>query len=99
MALSDAQWLAWLEDESKDAVILVEANYYDTTEKTLYISDSGYIDPEDVDAPNYLAVITSDVVIDDQLGEVGFSDIVFTNYDDAILDYQFVGFVVRGNEV
>jgi hypothetical protein len=95
VALSDSEWLAWLIDEEKDPVILVEAKYYDTTEKTLYLSDAGYIDPEDVDGSNYLPVITNDVVVDDQLGNVVYSDIEFSNFDDAVLDYQFIGFDIE----
>jgi len=92
MALSDSEWLAWLESDDTQPVVLIEAGYYDGSAKTLYASDAGYIDPYDVDAPLYPAIIDSDIVVDDQIDAVLLSTIDILDDEDTIADYQFVGF-------
>jgi len=91
MALSDSQWLAWLNSEFKNPVVLVEAKYYDSTLKTLYFSDCGYIDPFDVNAPNYIAIIESKIVINNSLQSSILSNLDIYNFDNALLNYQFIG--------
>lgn len=43
MAISDAQYQEWLESDTVDRTLLVEAKYYDGTEKTEYMSTRGHI--------------------------------------------------------
>jgi len=43
MAITDAQYLDWLDSDDKQRVLLVEAKYYDGSEQTEYLSNMGYI--------------------------------------------------------
>jgi hypothetical protein len=95
VALSDSQWREWLESSSSDPVILVEAQYHDSSTKTAYFSDKGYIDPFSLSAPNYLPVIQSDVVIEDELDASLISSIDIDVYDPAMLGFQWIGFNFR----
>jgi len=92
MALSDSQWRAWLAAEAKDPVVLIEAHYHDGSEKTAHWSDAGYIDPFDVDAPNYLPVIVSDVIVNESLSSSVLQDVEVQLYDASMLAWKFVGY-------
>ncbi|ALO46569.1 hypothetical protein [Pseudohongiella spirulinae] len=92
MALSDSEWRAWLAQEDKQPVILVEAQYYDGSVKTAYWSDSGYIDPTDASGKNYLPVIVSEVVINESLQSSVLDDVEVFLYDQDLLSWRFVGY-------
>lgn len=98
MAISDSEWQQWLESEDKEPVVLIEAGYYDKSERiegVLYASDKGYVDRFDASAQNYLPLITSRVVIDDQLDASLISDIELFWINNELEGYQFIGFDVR----
>lgn len=98
MAISDEAWRGWLQAEQTAPVVLVEISYWDDASssiRTLCMSDRGYIDPFDAGAPNYLPVIESDVIIDDDLGSSTLGAIDFALYDEALLNYQYSGHNVR----
>ena len=92
MALSDSDFRAWLADESKQAVILIEAGYYDGGAQTAYWSDVGYIDPTNPAGRNYLPVVTGDVVVDETLDRAVLSTVEIILYDQALLTWRFVGY-------
>jgi hypothetical protein len=49
--ISDAEFNAWLKDDNRERVVLVEAKYYDTVEKTRYLSSHGFVSgPSDTPA-------------------------------------------------
>lgn len=95
MAISDETWREWLQAEQAAPVVLVEVSYWDAAIRTAYFSDRGYIDPFDAGAPNYLPVIESDVIIDDDLGSSTISAIDIALYDPVLLNYQWSGHNVR----
>ena len=43
MAITDAQYLDWLDDDNQQRVLLVEAKYYSGSEQTEYMATRGYI--------------------------------------------------------
>ena len=98
MAVSDSEYRAWLATEDKDPVVLVEVGYYDpvaAAAKTAYWSDAGYIDPFDVDAPNYLPLILSEIVIKESLQSSVPDDIEIFVEDQAMHDWRIVGYDVK----
>ena len=43
MSISDADYAAWLKDDNQERAVLVEAKYYDTSEKVKYLSTHSFI--------------------------------------------------------
>ena len=96
MSLTDAQWLAWLKQPDKQPTAAIQINYEDDggTAGILYISNFGYIDPYDVDAPNYTASIVNDVILrqDEKLSVLESIDVKIDNA--SLFDYYFIGFSI-----
>jgi len=96
LAISDSDFRNWLQQLSNgrgNPVVLIEAKHHDgSSVKTLYLSDSGYEDPTDIDAPNYKPVVLTEVVIDEVLDSSTISAIEIKNLDDAWRDYRFIGY-------
>lgn len=91
MALSDSEWREWLDLEDKDPVILIEAKYYDGSEKTAYWSDTGYADPFNANAPDYEPVLQGKIRVREKLQSSVLEAFEVLIYDEAMLDWQFVG--------
>ena len=79
MAISDAEFTAWLSSNDRQPVVLLEIDGFRyggtgapvTGEITDYISDRGYIDPFDSSSPNnYKAQVVSSVTVSDLIGGV-----------------------------
>lgn len=96
MAISDDDFRTWLQQLSNgrgNPVVLIEADHYDgDSEETLYLSDAGYVDPTDIDAPNYLPVVLGEVVVDELLDSSTIGSIEIKNLNDSWRDYQFIGY-------
>ena len=99
MAISDSDFRTWLQQLSNgrgNPVVLIEADHYDgDSEETLYLSDAGYIDPEDIDSPNYAPVILGEVTIDESIDASIIGAIEIFNINDAWRDFQFIGYDFR----
>ncbi|GAG09349.1 unnamed protein product, partial [marine sediment metagenome] len=90
MAITDAQYLDWLDSDGEHRVLLVEAKYWDVSEKTEYLSNQGHITKPTDPVPNveYEDVIKSIPVFRRSLGDnlagqtkQAFGDIEVDNSD------------------
>ena len=94
MALSDAQWLAWLKQTDKKPTALISANYFDVsagTTKTLSLSNFGYIDPFNSSAINYKPVMISDIVISLDAYTTTMDSFDFLVEDVTLFDDAWIG--------
>ena len=87
MSVSDAEYQAWLKDDNQERAVLVEAKYYDTSEKVRYLSTHSFVSkPTDTPANIvYDDLIVSVPSIQSQVGMAfGVGDIDLVN--DGSLD-------------
>ena len=87
MSVSDAEYQAWLKDDNQERAVLVEAKYYDTSEKVRYMATHSFVSkPTDTPANIvYDDLIVSVPTIQSQVGMAfGVGDIDLVN--DGSLD-------------
>ena len=87
MSVSDAEYQAWLKDDNQERAILVEAKYYDTSEKVRYMATHSFVSlPTDTPANTvYDDLIVSVPSIQSQVGmSFGVGNIDLVN--DGSLD-------------
>jgi len=87
MSISDAEYAAWLKDDNQERAVLVEAKYYDTSEKVKYLSTHSFVSlPTDTPANTVYDDLISNVPnLQSQLSmKFGVGDIDLVN--DGSLD-------------
>mgnify|MGYP003651113304 FL=1 len=87
MSVSDAEYQTWLKDDNQERAVLVEAKYYDTSEKVRYMATHSFVSkPTDTPANIvYDDLIVSVPTIQSQVGMAfGVGDIDLVN--DGSLD-------------
>tara|TARA_R110002124_G_scaffold281995_1_gene456812 strand:+ start:358 stop:1800 length:1443 start_codon:yes stop_codon:yes gene_type:complete len=96
MSVSDAEYQAWLKDDNQERAVLVEAKYYDTSEKVRYLSTHSFVSlPTDTPANTVYDDLISNVPsLQSQISMkfgVGDIDLVNDGSLDAWLDDAWDG--------
>jgi hypothetical protein len=100
MAISDAQFIEWMQDGRNKRTLLAEIKYYDTSEKTYYASNRGFVSKPG-DSPSniaYLAKIKGIPVLSADVSKPqnwGVLEISNTSDLDPFLDYGYGGREIR----